>query len=305
MYTSGFLTPWRPVTMTACDSPSRLRPASRHRADRVTGAAGSTSGHGRWRAAVRLVLAWALIIGVLVAVGAALTGPLRSTVGVVDNDIVRSIASHRSAELTDVAEAVSTLGDTSTELVLNPLLLLVTWVWLRQIRPVVFLAVACVGEIAAYLVTVSLISRPRPPVELLHRGLEPMHSYPSGHVAAAMATYGGLAVLVWVYGNRHLVWLSAALLLLPPLVALARLYQGVHHLTDVLVSIAFMSAWLAAAGAVLLRRPGPGTGPGPKEPGAQKRLVPRSLRGRPSGSKKARYAGPAHRRTARGTGAGT
>ena len=195
------------------------------------------------------------------------------------------------------------LGETWVALALDAILLVATWIWLRLVRPVVFVAAACVGEIAAYLVTVSLVSRPRPPVELLDRGLEPMHSYPSGHVAAAMATYGGLAVLIWVYGTRHRRWLSAALVPLPPLVGLARLYLGVHHPTDVLASIVFMSAWLAAAAAILLQRP-PGRTTD-TDARSQKRFVPRSFRGRPSGSKKVRYAGPAQSRAPRGTGPDT
>ena len=209
---------------------------------------------GQRRDAARLLLAWVLIIGVVLLVGAGLTGPLQGSVGVGDNDIVRWIVTHRSATLTSFAQQVSLLGETSTELVLDPILLVMTWLWLRRIRPVVFLAVACVGELAAYLLTVSIVSRPRPPVRLLDPGLDPLHSYPSGHVAAAMATYGGLAVLTWVYRSKRWRWLSAALLALPALVALARLYLGVHHPSDVLISLLFMSAWLAAGAAVLLPR---------------------------------------------------
>jgi membrane-associated phospholipid phosphatase len=210
---------------------------------------------GRGRDAVRLLLAWVLIVGVVIAVGFALTGPLHTSVGVADNNLERSLASHRTAGLTDGAQAVSLMGETVTQVILVPVLLIGTWLVLRLTRPVVFLAVAAAGEIAAYLVTVSIISRPRPPVRLLDPGLEPLHSYPSGHVAAAMATYGGLAVLTWTYGGDRRRWLSGLLALAPPLVAVGRLYLGVHHPTDVLVSLAFMSAWLATAGAILLQPP--------------------------------------------------
>jgi undecaprenyl-diphosphatase len=72
-----------------------------------------------------------------------------------------------------------------------------------------------------------------------------------------MATYGGVAVLVWLYARGPWRWLSPVLVAAPVLVALARLYLGAHHPTDVVTSIAFMTAWLAAAWAVLLRGPLP------------------------------------------------
>ena len=206
------------------------------------------------RVAARLLLAWSLLVALVILVGAALTGPLAGSVGAADNDVERSLAGHRSPSLTAVAQGISLLGETTTQLVLVPLLLLVAWWWLRKAGPVVFLAVAAVGEIAAYLLTVSIVSRARPPVPLLDPGLEPLHSYPSGHVAAAMATYGGLAVLCWTFATDPWRRLSVMLMVAPPLVALARLYLGVHHPTDVLVSLVFMSAWLGMTARVLLVR---------------------------------------------------
>jgi len=206
----------------------------------------------RLKVAARLLAAWALIFTVVVLVGVALTGPLAASVGVVDNDVERSLADHRSTSLTAMAQGASLLGETITQLVLVPVLLFLAWWWLHRLAPVVFLGLAAVGELSGYLLTVSIVSRPRPPVPLLDSGLDPLHSYPSGHVAAAMATYGGLAVVCWTFGTDPWRRLSAVLLVAPPLVALARLYLGVHHPTDVLVSLIFMSAWLAVTASVLL-----------------------------------------------------
>jgi membrane-associated phospholipid phosphatase len=206
------------------------------------------------RVAARLFLAWSLLVALVILVGAALTGPLAGSVGAADNDVERSLAGHRTTSLIAVAQGVSLLGETTTQLILVPTLLVVAWCWLRRATPVVFLAVAAVGELAAYLLTVNIVHRARPPVHLLDPGLEPLHSYPSGHVAAAMATYGALAVLCRRFGGEPWRRLSMVLLLAPPLVALARMYLGVHHPTDVLVSLAFMSAWLGVTASVLLVR---------------------------------------------------
>ena len=165
----------------------------------------------------------------------------------------RWLADHRSETLSDVATAATLLGETWTVIILGPLLLLATWVWLRRARPVAFLATVIIGEIGAYLLTVSLVSRLRPPVALLDPGLDPHHSYPSGHVAAAAAMYWGLAVLIWVYGSSRWRPLCSVLLALPLIVAISRLYLGAHHPSDVLASLAFMSAWLTVLVVVVLK----------------------------------------------------
>jgi membrane-associated phospholipid phosphatase len=82
-------------------------------------------------------------------------------------------------------------------------------------------------------------------------------------VAASIAVYIGLALLVtsrWrSTGLRMAVWVIA--LAIPPLVALSRMYRGMHHPTDTLAGLllgigALCFALLAAraAGAVAERR---------------------------------------------------
>jgi membrane-associated phospholipid phosphatase len=207
------------------------------------------------RAAAVLVSGWVLLVAVVVAVGLALTGPLEGSVDPGDNGLERRFAADRSGALTHVADAVTLLGETVTVLVLGAVLLVGTWLWKHQIRPVVFVAAALLGEIAAYLVTVSLVSRDRPPVRILDPGLDPTHSYPSGHVAASVALYGALAVLIWRTDRNGWRWFCALLVAMPLLVGSARLYLGAHHLSDVITSLVFMSVWLAFAAAVLLRGP--------------------------------------------------
>jgi undecaprenyl-diphosphatase len=71
-----------------------------------------------------------------------------------------------------------------------------------------------------------------------------------------MATYGGLAVILWVLRRHHRRVLTPLLVVPAVLIALSRVYLGVHHPTDVMVSLLFMSAWLGRCAAVLLE-PGP------------------------------------------------
>jgi undecaprenyl-diphosphatase len=73
-------------------------------------------------------------------------------------------------------------------------------------------------------------------------------SYPSGHTAASIAVYGGIALLLTSRikhrGAQVAIWVVA--LLVPLFVALARMYRGMHHPLDVLggvvVGIAALSA---------------------------------------------------------------
>jgi membrane-associated phospholipid phosphatase len=61
-------------------------------------------------------------------------------------------------------------------------------------------------------------------------------SYPSGHTAAAIAVYCGLALLltsrIASRGARAVVWTLASII--PVFVAFSRMYRGMHHPLDVL-----------------------------------------------------------------------
>ena len=131
--------------------------------------------------------------------------------------------------------------------------------WRRSIRPAVFFAVLVAGIGGFYYLATTLITRQRPPVHILDPGLVPDASFPSGHVATAVTVYGGTALLCWWLAPRTRPWVWV-LVLLPVFVVLARLYQGAHHLTDVLTSVCYASAWLAVVTTVLLRGSSAATG---------------------------------------------
>ena len=73
------------------------------------------------------------------------------------------------------------------------------------------------------------------------------YSFPSGHVAAATLLYGMLVALVYsrtrAWRRRSLVAMVAGLMIV--LVAVSRMYLGVHYLSDVLAAFAEGVAWLA------------------------------------------------------------
>jgi len=105
----------------------------------------------------------------------------------------------------------------------------------RHWRLAAFLGCALAVESGSYRATTIAIHRDRPSVHRLE-SLPVNASYPSGHTAAAIAVYCGLALLltsrIASRGARAVVWTLASLI--PVFVAFSRMYRGMHHPLDVL-----------------------------------------------------------------------
>ena len=132
----------------------------------------------------------------------------------------------------------------------------------RRWRIGAFIVFAVAVESGTYRATTFLVERRRPDVERLE-DLPVDASYPSGHTAASIALYSGIALLLTsrlAHGPwRIAVWVIA--LAIPPIVALARMYRGMHHPIDVLAGVpigiaAILVVLFAArvAGAAVARR---------------------------------------------------
>lgn len=214
-----------------------------------------TTARARLRDAATVLLAWAILLAAVLAVGWLLTHPLASSVEPWDDDASRWFADQRDGDLTGPARAVTLLGETPVGTAVAAVAAGAASLWQRSLRPALFLALVLAGTGAVYGVATVLVSRQRPPVRILDPGLVPDDSYPSGHVATAIAVYGGTAVLVWWLAPRARPWIWVPALV-PVLVALSRLYEGAHHVTDVLASVCYASAWLAVVSTAFYRRSG-------------------------------------------------
>ena len=101
--------------------------------------------------------------------------------------------------------------------------------------------VVSLGGAAALNAILKLIfARPRPSL------FPPMvkvtgFSFPSGHVTAAVAVYGFLAVVLWREGRRGWAIFSGLWVIL---VAISRIYLGAHYPSDTLGAMVFTSLWL-------------------------------------------------------------
>lgn len=195
--------------------------------------------------AAQFLVAGVLIWGALLGIGELLSGPGGATLAL-DVRLIEWAVDVRTTVWSEAAHQVGRLGGTVgvvTGLVIATVLALAIT---RDWRPPVFLVAAVVGETAIYLASGTVVARGRPEVEMLTANVPPTSSFPSGHTAAALALWGGIALLVFAWRRD---WLGHAAIGVAVAIALAvawsRVYRGVHYPTDVLAGLAFTSAWLA------------------------------------------------------------
>lgn len=202
------------------------------------------------RTLVLLVVAVVVIGAVEVGVGWVITHPLKSTM-THENSLNRWFVDHRTATLTHVADVGTLVGETLTGLIALALLGVVFALWRRSWWPVVFVLALDGGIGLFYLASTTLDPRNRPPVHILQSGLVPDHSFPSGHTGTATAIAGTAAALLWAYTRISRGWLIV-LAVIPVWTMLARLYEGAHHLSDVLTALVVTLVWLAVCVRLLL-----------------------------------------------------
>ncbi|MFI1658363.1 diacylglycerol kinase family protein [Streptomyces sp. NPDC020472] len=192
------------------------------------------------------------------ALGLLVTGPLAHRWPLsAEDDVNRALAAHRTPLATALTDGASLLADTGSvialTLVCTAALLLVPQV--PRWREAAFLAVAVAAQSAVFLLVTLVVNRERPDVPHLDPA-PPTSSFPSGHVGASAALFGGLAVLASrrLQGfRRHLV--VGLFLVIPLFVAASRVYRGMHHPSDVVVGLLNGACVLALAAAALLPRP--------------------------------------------------
>ncbi|MFE5733113.1 diacylglycerol kinase family protein [Streptomyces sp. NPDC056528] len=214
-----------------------------------------TNAHDAGARPGRALLLLPVQAALVAALGLLFTGPLTDHWPLsAEDDVNRFLAAHRAPSATALTDWLSLAADTQSVIGLTLLCVLALLLVPRAPRwwEAGFLAVSVAAQSAIFLLVTILVNRDRPDVPRLD-GAPPTSSFPSGHVGASVALYGGLAVLA----VRHLrgVWrnLVVGLLLLVPLaVAFSRLYRGMHHPTDVVVGLLNGFCTLLVVGSALL-----------------------------------------------------
>lgn len=203
-------------------------------------AALAATGHPLRTFLTGVVFAYVAVAGLSILLGLLVTRVILADGGIASDDesVVGFLSHHRSAGLTEASLAASMMAGG----VVLPILVAVfglAMATLRQWRVGAFLICALAVESASYRTTTLVIHRPRPNVVRLEH-LPVDASYPSGHTAASIAVYCGLALLVTSRiasrSARVAIWIVAAAV--PVFVAFGRMYRGMHHPLDVLGGVA-------------------------------------------------------------------
>ena len=219
------------------------------RADRY-GAARPSVGEVLRPILLRGVLPGLLVFALLIAVGKIIMEPLDEIPS--EEVIARWFVSGRTSVLNSVSHVFSTANDTwwtiGLAVVYAIIVLIATRKWWLSIVPLLAITL----ESSIFVAATHLVNRPRPGVAHLDPA-PPTSSFPSGHTAASFALYWSLMLIASRIPNLALRRVIQTLcFVFPFLVGWARLYRGMHHLSDVLFGLA-LGIWCAFTAVACIR----------------------------------------------------
>ncbi len=199
-----------------------------------------------WTKAFELATGWVLILGVLYGFGLLVSRYDHGTfVEHLDASVPRWLADHRTDRLNGLSWWASKAGDTHAILFVSLVFCPLALAWTRRWRPVVFVVLTMFGELSLFLASAAAVDRPRPEVPHLD-GQLPTSSFPSGHIAATICLWWAVLLVVWPRTRTWWRWIFAVLaFLMPAIVALSRMYRGMHHPTDVVGAMILASLLLS------------------------------------------------------------
>jgi membrane-associated phospholipid phosphatase len=172
-------------------------------------------------------------------------------VGTWDRDISQWLADHRTAWVNEITRYATFIANTEP-VVAVAFVVTVGLAWRRRWAEAIFLMGGMLLEVTVFLTANFLVDRDRPAVPRLN-ATPSTGSYPSGHVAASLVLWVSLALVVGML-TRHrvvrvLAWVPAVVL--PTVIAVARVYRGMHFATDVIAgallgALVLVAAWAGA-----------------------------------------------------------
>ena len=174
------------------------------------------------------------MVTMAIAVGLVMVGPLKSTTPLRwDERVVTTVSHHRTSSMNSVTKLFSKLADAPSIIAVG-LLVAIVLLLARRRSLAVLVPVVLGFELLSFLSITYPVGRQRP--DVVHLGSVPSTgSFPSGHIAATIALYGFIA-LVLFYSKaamRVVVPFVALVVVVAALVGWSRVYRGLHHPLDV------------------------------------------------------------------------
>jgi undecaprenyl-diphosphatase len=160
-----------------------------------------------------------------------------------DAAVLTWIGTVRTPAMIDLMVFFTVLGDGEVEIPLALGLIVLLWRLGRRIEARRYLFSALSAEVV-FLIAKASFQRPRPDLitKLANAG---WYSYPSGHAMLAPVIWGA-GLLLMARAVRHPAARGVLVILavvLPVLIAVSRVYLGVHYPSDVLGALALGTGW--------------------------------------------------------------
>ncbi|WP_303968483.1 phosphatase PAP2 family protein [Sporosarcina ureae] len=174
------------------------------------------------------------------------------TISSFDEPIIDIIQGTQTSGLTSVMKTFTTIGST-TAVALLALLTLAVLLWKKHKAQAVLFVAAIGGTGILNQVLKFIFKRERPDFDrLIDIG---GYSFPSGHTMMAFSLYTILAYIIW--RNLRNVWARTGITILAifmiVMIAVSRIYLGVHFPSDIVGGILASSVWLFASIALYQR----------------------------------------------------
>ena len=199
-----------------------------------------------WAAAALIIVgAYLAMTVVFVVLGSLVASDRRG--GWDDIGVNRWFVGERTATFNDVTAIGSHLAETLTVIAIA-VVVVAFLVFRRRYPEAGLIAFGLLLEVTVFLTTTLLVDRNRPRVAQLDVA-PPTSSFPSGHTAAAIVLYGGIAIILTRSMKHRGPRVVAAIVLasIPVIVGVSRLYRGMHHPTDVIAGVLLGITSLAVA----------------------------------------------------------
>jgi len=174
------------------------------------------------------------------------------TISSFDEPIIDVIQGTQTSGLTSIMKTFTTIGSTTTVALLAVLTLAVL-LWKKHKAQAVLFAAVLGGTGILNQVLKFIFKRERPDFDrLIDIG---GYSFPSGHTMMAFSLYTILAYIIW--RNLRNVWARTGITILAifmiVMIAVSRIYLGVHFPSDIVGGVLASSVWLCASIALYQR----------------------------------------------------